>query len=64
MTSEIEKLRDDLRVVFEQLKSGELEPGQAKEMNNAAGKIIGTLKVQLEYASLRGDRPKIAFLDS
>ena len=32
-------------------------------MNNAAGKIIGTVKVELEYSHLRGEKPNIAFLD-
>ena len=63
MASSIAELRTELQVIFRELRDGKLEPKQAKEMNNAAGKIIGTLKVELEYAHLRGDKPDIAFLD-
>ncbi len=63
MASSITELRKELQVIFKELRSGKLEPKQAKEMNNAAGKIIGTIKVQLEYSHLRGDKPVIAFLD-
>jgi len=61
MASSITELRNELQVIFRELRDGKLEPRQAKEMNNAAGKIIGTLKVELEYSHLRGEKPKIAF---
>jgi len=32
-------------------------------MSNTAGKVIGTHKVQLEYALLRKEKPEIAFLE-
>ena len=32
-------------------------------MNNTAGKIISTLKVQLDYAALRKESPQIGYLD-
>jgi len=55
-------LRNELAAVFEGLKNGTLEPKQAVEMNNAAGKIINTVKVQLEYAELRNETPSIPFM--
>lgn len=58
----IAKLRDELSIVFTELKTGELKPKVATEMNNAAGKIINTVKVQLEYASLRKEKPVIPYL--
>jgi hypothetical protein len=33
-----------------------------KELSNAAGKIIGTCKVQIEYAHARKEVPNIEFL--
>lgn len=33
-----------------------------KEKSNAAGKIIKSAAVQLEYAALRKDRPEIPFM--
>jgi len=32
-------------------------------MANTAGKVIGTLKIELEYAMLRGEKPNIPFLN-
>jgi hypothetical protein len=32
-------------------------------MTNAAGKVIATLKVELEYAMLRKESPSIPFLN-
>lgn len=59
----ITDLRDNLSTLFEQIKSGEVDVKHAAEMNNTAGKIIASLKVQLDYAELRKDVPTIPFLD-
>lgn len=60
----ISKLREELAEVFQGLKDGSVDTKVASEMNNSAGKIIGTVKVQLEYASLKKDKGyTIAFLD-
>ena len=59
----IKQLRNELSNVFTGLKDGSIEPKTATEMNNAAGKIINTVKVQLEYAALRKEKPEIDFLD-
>ena len=60
----ITELRDELAAVFAGLKNGTLEPKQAVEMNTAAGKIINTVKVQLEYADMRGEEPNIPFMNT
>lgn len=60
----IVELRNNLAALFDQLKAGDIEIKTAAEMNNAAGKIIGTLKVELEYASLRQELPNIPFLET
>ncbi len=62
-TMKITDLRDDLLKVYEDLRSGKLEPREVKELNNTAGKVIASAKVQLEYASLRGEKPEIDFLN-
>lgn len=59
----IESLRADLCKLFDDLKADECDVKIAAEMNNTAGKIIGTLKVQLEYSALRKEEPSIPFLD-
>ena len=58
----IKEVRKELATAFEELKSGTLEPKVASEMNNSAGKLIKSLQIQLDYASLRGEKPEIDFL--
>lgn len=61
--SSITKLRDDLMSVFHGLRDGTIDTKVATEMNNAAGKVINTVKVQLDYASLRKEIPRIPFME-
>lgn len=58
----IEALRDALLEAYEWVKADPRRHVQVKEMANVAGKVIGTLKLQLEYSMLRGERPVIEFL--
>jgi hypothetical protein len=59
----IADLRHELFGVFNALKSGEIAPKIASEMNNSAGKIINTAKVQLDYYALRKELPNMPFLN-
>lgn len=59
----ITEVREQLSEVFAMLKAGSIQPGTATELNNAAGKIINSLKVELEYYSQRKEKPEIPFLD-
>ena len=56
------ELRAELAQVFAKLKAGEIKPGEAAELANLAGKMIGSAKVQVEYYALRKESPDIAFL--
>jgi hypothetical protein len=58
----ITDIREDLIAVFNKLKAGTMEAKDAFEINNTAGKIISSAKVQLAYAALRGEKPNIPFL--
>jgi hypothetical protein len=58
----LRELREELSDVFANLKSGELCAKDAKELNNAAGKIINSAKVELEYYALRKETPNIPFI--
>lgn len=60
----IEEVRKALCVAFKDIRSGKMDVKQASGMANMAGKIIGTLKVELEYASLRNEEPDIEFLST
>ena len=58
----ITKLRDELSQVFSELREGKIKAKEAAEMNNTAGKIISSIKVEIEYYALRKENPEIAFL--
>jgi hypothetical protein len=55
-------LRNELCNTFDDLKAGNITPKVASEMNNSAGKIINTLKVQLDYHTMTKTKPNIPFL--
>jgi hypothetical protein len=56
------ELREELSRVFMGLKEGAVQSKDASEMANLAGKMINSAKAQLEYHSLRKDKPSIKFL--
>lgn len=56
------ELRDQLCAVFDELREDRIKPIIAKELVNAAGKIINSVKLELEYAFLRKEVPVIDFL--
>jgi hypothetical protein len=58
----ISELTMELAELYEALKNGTIEVKTATEMNNTAGKIINSQRVQIEYASLRKEAPNIAFM--
>lgn len=60
--SNIVELRRELVILFESIKTDEVSLPKAKELVNTAGKIINSVKVQLEYAYLRKETPVIEFL--
>ena len=55
-------LREELRACFDMLKAGELKHKEAAELANIAGKMISSVKVQVEYYVLRKESPVIHFL--
>jgi len=59
----IKQLREMLTENFELLKDDKLEKGKAKEMSNAAGKIIATVTTELKYQQHLGQKEKINFLE-
>lgn len=59
----IVELRKELSKLFMDVRSGAVDIKRASEMNNSAGKIIHSLKVELEHCSLVNEKPSIAFLD-
>jgi translation elongation factor EF-4 len=60
----ITDIRDQLIEMFNGLRDGSVQAKDAIEINNTAGKIINTAKVQIAYSALRGEAPNIPFLDT
>lgn len=59
----INEVRDELIQAFEMVKKDPRRVPQGKELGNIAGKIINSVKIELEYAALRREKPEIPFLD-
>jgi hypothetical protein len=59
----ITDLRDSLLDNYEKIKSKEMELKDGKELANTAGKILNSLKIELEYNTLVGNKNKIDFLE-
>lgn len=59
----INALREDLIDAYESLKADPRRVVQVAELANTAGKIIGSVKIELEYALLKKERPNLPFLD-
>lgn len=60
----ITDIRNQLIEIFNGLRDGTVDIKDAVEINNTAGKIINTAKVQIAYSALRGEAPYIPFLDT
>jgi len=58
----MKELRQQLIKNAEGLIEGSIEIKLACELNNTAGKIINTVRTQLEYAKLRKEKPEIDYL--
>lgn len=59
----INEMREELCKVFAGLKDGSLSAKDAKEMNNCMGKVINTIKVEIEYAQLCKTEANIPFMN-
>ena len=60
----IKELRESLADKYEKMKANEMEIKIGKELANTAGKVINTLKVELEYNKMVNNKAKIPFLIS
>jgi len=59
----ITELRESLLDNYEQMKSKKMELRHGKELANTAGKVLNSLKIELEYNALIGNKNKIEFLE-
>lgn len=56
------ELRDNLADVYSQVQSGDIETEQAKSLSSLAGKMIFSVRTQMEYQVARGEKPTIGFM--
>jgi hypothetical protein len=60
----LDDLRGFLANQLERVSSGESTPAAANASANLAGKILGSVKMELEYAKMVGVTPHISFIKS
>lgn len=58
----ITELRNSLLDNYEKMKSKEMELKEGKELANTAGKVLNSLKIELDYQTLTGNKKDIDFL--
>jgi hypothetical protein len=58
----ITELRTSLADNYTKMKANKMSLGVGKELANTAGKIINSLKVELEYNSMMNIKEEIEFL--
>lgn len=59
----ITDLRKSLAENYEQMKAKEMDIKLGKELANTAGKIINSIKVEMEYNQMFDKKKKIDFLE-
>lgn len=62
--NDISELREDLLIVYNDLRNGKIGIREARENANMAGKIIASAKIQLEYNAYMKASKKISFLEA
>lgn len=59
----IRELRKSLADNYDKIEKGEMTLRKGKELTNAAGKIVSTLKVELDYNKFMDIKKNIPFLE-
>jgi len=60
----ITTLRAALCEVIYELRSHSITPDEAEAVSNASGKIVASIRVELEYRRMRGEVPNLAFMEA
>ena len=58
------ELRTALCETITAVREKTMTPDAAEAISNASGKIIASLRVELEYRRMRGEVPTLPFMDS
>ncbi|HEX8333697.1 MAG TPA: hypothetical protein VF622_13840 [Segetibacter sp.] len=67
MAKKIKNLQDlavDLLTVYGELRDGKIDKSTADALANIAGKVINSLKVQVEYNSIKTNIDKVQLLET
>jgi 2,3-bisphosphoglycerate-independent phosphoglycerate mutase len=56
-------LREEMILVFDDLRAGRIEKSQAKELSNVIGKILTSAKYEYEYNKMLGKKVTIDFFE-
>ena len=60
----IHDLRNVLADEISKLRNGDTTPAHVNAVTNATGKILSTVKLEIEYNKLIGNTPHIDFIDN
>lgn len=58
----IHELRESLARTLEKVSTGELSPAAANAAANVSGKVLATIKMELDFSKMSGNVPAIEFL--
>lgn len=58
----LDNLRESLAEELKKVSSGESTPASANAFANLAGKILSSVKLELEYNKMAGTTPNIQFI--
>lgn len=56
------ELRDNLAMLYKDLRNGNVEPKVAKELTNIAGKMISSAALQVKVADINKQKVNLPFL--
>lgn len=59
----ISQLREELSGAITGIKEGKQTAANANAITNAVGKILSTVRLEMEYCKLTGKTPKINIID-
>lgn len=59
----INEVREEACKLFAEMRAGTLPGKEAKEMNNALGKIIATVNAEIKYGTAGNKVPNIPFME-
>ena len=58
----MKEAREKLVMLSKALENGSMDLKTVAEMHNGIGKILNTVRTQLEYSKLRKEKPDIGFM--